>query len=183
MKKYILIGTILKTKGKTGTFIVRDVLDWIDDLSEGMTIRIGYSLQYGKNYTIESWVRTGRDAELKLKEINSPELAKTLKDQGVFADEGIFEEDNDEQSWTIGNIVGCEVRDFHSQEILGTIKEVLLLPANDVWIIETENGVLPIPCIEKVIKKVEINKKLVFIELIDGLMDLKDSKHINEYDE
>jgi 16S rRNA processing protein RimM len=46
------------------------------------------------------------------------------------------------------------------------------LPANDVWLMKYNNMEIPIPVIDDVIKKVDIKNKEIYVELIDGLMEL-----------
>jgi len=61
------------------------------------------------------------------------------------------------------------------------IKDVLNLPANDVWLVETEKGELPLPYIKDVVKRVDIENKRIEINLIDGLTDLiKNEKEKSE---
>ena len=47
------------------------------------------------------------------------------------------------------------------------------LPANDVWVMRTDKAEIPLPVIDDVIKSVDIEKKEIRIELMDGLMDLE----------
>ena len=52
------------------------------------------------------------------------------------------------------------------------MKDVYILPGNDVWIVETEKGELPIPFVDKVVKIVDLENQRIEIELIDGLEEL-----------
>lgn len=59
-----------------------------------------------------------------------------------------------------------------TKELLGELKDVMILPGNDVWLITLPDGELPIPVIKDVVKKVNIADKHIEIELIPGLMDI-----------
>jgi ribosomal 30S subunit maturation factor RimM len=50
------------------------------------------------------------------------------------------------------------------------------MPANDVWVLSTPEGDIPLPVIDEVILSTEIQKKQVVIRLIDGLRDLLPSQ-------
>ena len=67
-------------------------------------------------------------------------------------------------------IIGCTVHTEDGQK-LGIIDDILQTGANDVWIIkrEGEKDVL-IPYIEDVVKRVDIENKTVYIELLEGLI-------------
>jgi len=55
---------------------------------------------------------------------------------------------------------------------LGTITDVWIMPANDVWVLSMPEGDIPLPVIDDVILSVDIPKKQIIIRLIDGLRDL-----------
>lgn len=68
-------------------------------------------------------------------------------------------------------IIGCKVITEQGEHI-GTITAVLSPGANDVWIVETEEKKeVLIPYIDDVVRKVDIEQKLVEIHLMEGLMD------------
>jgi len=46
------------------------------------------------------------------------------------------------------------------------------LPANDVWLLRGEFGDVPLPVIEDVIKKVDLVERKIWIEMMDGLLDI-----------
>ncbi|GAJ25297.1 16S rRNA processing protein RimM [Liquorilactobacillus sucicola DSM 21376 = JCM 15457] len=69
-------------------------------------------------------------------------------------------------------IVGLRVI-TNSGEMLGTIKEILTLGANDVWVVKRSGKKdLLLPAIKDVIKRVDIEAGTVNVELLDGLDDL-----------
>lgn len=69
------------------------------------------------------------------------------------------------------DIIGCEVKTIEG-EVLGKIKEILAPGANDVWVVkgQKEKDIL-IPYIKDVVKQVDITKKEVLIDPIEGLLD------------
>lgn len=73
-------------------------------------------------------------------------------------------------------IIGLTVHTTQGKE-LGTIKEILQLGSNDVWIVKrTQNNKKDalIPYIEDVVKEVDLVKGVVLIELMEGLIDDED---------
>ncbi len=57
-------------------------------------------------------------------------------------------------------------------QLLGRIKDVLSLSANDVYVVQGENKEYLIPAIKSVVKKVDLEKEIVLVEPIEGLLDL-----------
>src|SRR5699024_3159331 len=68
-------------------------------------------------------------------------------------------------------IIGCEVISTEDEEI-GTIDYTLAPGANDVWVVKNDAGKeLLIPYIPDVVKDVDVEKKRVIIEVMEGLFD------------
>ena len=76
-----------------------------------------------------------------------------------------------EASFAVGDIEGCTVKNIDSGAELGSIKEVMILPANDVWVIAGVGGDIFIPVIDEVVLSVDLDARLVEIKMIDGLAE------------
>ncbi|WP_440602730.1 ribosome maturation factor RimM [Bacillus sp. GB_SG_008] len=67
-------------------------------------------------------------------------------------------------------IIGCTVV-TEDGETIGTIKEILSPGANDVWVIKQPKGQdVLIPYIEEVVLQVNMDEKLVTIQVMEGLL-------------
>lgn len=67
-------------------------------------------------------------------------------------------------------IIGCKVFTVDGEE-LGTVKEILTPGANDVWVVQRENGKdLLIPYIADVVLKVSVDTKEIVIDPLEGLL-------------
>src|SRR5699024_1159938 len=68
-------------------------------------------------------------------------------------------------------IIGCTVESEEGEKI-GQITSILSPGANDVWVVETEEGKeVLIPYIKDVVKEVNIDEKRIRIHLMEGLID------------
>jgi 16S rRNA processing protein RimM len=75
----------------------------------------------------------------------------------------------EENEFYYHEVIGCDVVNT-SGEQLGKIKEILSTGANDVWIVQRQGQKdLLLPYIEDVIKEVNIEEKVVTVELMEGL--------------
>ena len=170
MSDYLLVGVIVKTKGYKGEMIVIDIPKAIENIRENIKVKIGYSEQFTMEFNLKHFKRYQKNANLKLKEINSDTEARSLKEHGLFVKK---EDINRKENVYIDHeIAGCKVYNFQTEEFLGEIVDILELPANDVWILKTDKSEIPLPAIDDVIKSVDITKKEIRIEVMEGLMDL-----------
>ncbi len=59
---------------------------------------------------------------------------------------------------------------FRDGRLIGIIKDVLLLPANDVYVIETGEKPILLPALKKVVKEIDIKAGRMIVELPEGLL-------------
>ncbi len=77
-----------------------------------------------------------------------------------------------EGSWFVHDIIGCEVRGTDGT-IVGTVGDVLKLPAQDVWEIRTPGGTVMFPAVREFIERVDTGARLIIIRPPEGLLDGK----------
>jgi 16S rRNA processing protein RimM len=164
-------GTITGTKGFDGRMTLRATPENIMSVRSGAECYIGYSKKFTTKYYVDSWKKTRKEHLLSLKNIVSKEEAINLKEQAVYVNKkDIIQEKKD--SYSVGTLLDCIVYDVNTGEKIGKMKDVYLLPANDVWIVNTRKGELPIPFVDEVVKKVDIPNARIEIEMIEGLEEL-----------
>lgn len=162
------IGTISRAYGTQGQIILSDCPDASLKLVPGSEVIIGFSAAFGKPYTILTCESYKQTLVLSLKGITTNDIP-ALADNGVFIDESLLLR-GDEQ-YFISDLLGCTV--INEQGIVqGEIIDVWIMPANDVWVMKTPEGEIPLPVIDEVIKKTDITSKTITIHMMDGLADL-----------
>lgn len=96
------------------------------------------------------------------------------KYKGSFLSVALDQLDSDElkeDEFYYSDIIGLTVLDEKGNE-QGKVKEILALPANDVWVVEDQHqNEWMLPYIEEVIKKVDLTSRVVHIEMMEGLKD------------
>ena len=86
----------------------------------------------------------------------------------------ITDEDRDEEELEDGqyyydDIIGLKVVD-ESNQLIGTISEILPLGPNDVWTVKREKQAdLLLPVIKQVVKNVNLENGQVTVELMEGM--------------
>lgn len=72
----------------------------------------------------------------------------------------------------IQDIIGLVVKDIDSGEVYGKISDVYQNGATDVYSIKKENGAeLMFPCIDEVVKKIDLGAGEMLIKPLEGLFD------------
>jgi 16S rRNA processing protein RimM len=167
----IYIGTILQIKGFKGEMVIGDLLSDLPQLKPHTKVKIGFSEQFAKEYTIIKWLSVNRNATMKLKEINTDKEAKDLKEQGIFVDDVILKSlDNDYIS--IDEVIGFKVYDDDTNQYIGEISEIWETPTNKLWLVLDEKGTeIIIPVIEQFVKKIDYANKTARIFVMEGLIN------------
>jgi len=74
-------------------------------------------------------------------------------------------------SYFIDDVVGLNVVTEEGKQV-GVVCEILRLPSNDLWQVDTGSGVISIPAVKEFIRKVDLPSKTVVIHAIEGLLDV-----------
>lgn len=174
MTEYFNVGKIVNTQGLKGEVRVISKTDFPEERYKNgqvlylfkenqtpipLTIR---SHRKHKNFDIVSFeghpsisdVEKYRDGILKVAEHDLSEL--------------------DENEFYYHEIIGLTVF-TETGETFGTIKEILTPGANDVWVVERPGKKEAyLPYIASVVKKVDLEKQQVLVEIPEGLLDDED---------
>ena len=102
--------------------------------------------------------------------ITTVEEAETLRNKYIYIlrDElKPLQEDN----YYIDDLLSMEVIDLKNNSVLGKISYVFNTGANDIYEVETvDNKKIYLPAIKQVIKKVDIQEKKMYVEVMEGLI-------------
>lgn len=108
---------------------------------------------------------------LKLKDINDRTTAEKYKTKYLKIDREHARE-LPEDTYYIVDIIGCKVVDENNTYI-GIVKDVIQHTSQDLYEVEGENGKrILIPVVEEFVKHVDIDNKIIKVQLIEGLLDL-----------
>ena len=168
-----LLGIITKARGVDGSFSVESYLADEISIESESPCSIGYSETFSREYSISSLKSSGKGFIVKLKNIDSKEEITPLKEMGIYIDPKYINKKADKNSFNASEIIGCTVVNNPNRKKLGVITDIMNLPANDIWVLSTENGEeIYIPAIKDVIKKISLKEKKIYITPIEGLLDL-----------
>jgi 16S rRNA processing protein RimM len=167
--KRVTIGQIVRSRGIKGEMVVVPLTDDPSRFLELKEVTVTQG-EITRQFRIEGTRKLQGNILMKLKGIQVPEEAKNLVG-------GFIEIETDdlvklpEGKYFIFEIVGLEVRNTKGEKI-GVIKEVISLPANDVYVVRGEKRDYDIPAIREVVKKIDVKNKVMIIAPITGLLEL-----------
>lgn len=73
--------------------------------------------------------------------------------------------------WYIWQIIGCEVFNSETGQLVGKVTQVLQPPANDVYVVEAEGKTNYIPATKEVVRNVDINLGRIEIYPLAGMLE------------
>ena len=167
--KRVTIGKISRVRGLKGEMVIIPLTDDPQRFLKLEKVTIAHD-EDCRQFLVEKAREFKDRVLLKLKQVDSPEQARGLvggyieieEDQLVRLPQG---------SYFVFDIVGLEVVTVAGERI-GTVKEVISLPANDLYLVEGEEKSYNIPAVKDVIKEIDLKKKKMIIEPMEGLFDL-----------
>ncbi len=167
--KYLEAGKIVGTHGVRGEMRVQPWCDSAEFLAKFKKLFLDKN---GKDVLNVKSRAHGNMCLVKAYGIDSIESVERLRGKIVFIDRDDCE--LPEGSYFISDIVGCDVLDFNTDEQYGIVSEVSQTGANDVWHIKKDGNEYYIPNVPEFVKKVDINRKKVYITPLKGTFSDED---------
>ena len=163
MAEFIETGEIVNTHGIRGMVRAVPWCDSPEELCSHRELFIG-----GAPYRVLSASAHKSMAILELEGVDTVQKAQALKGKKILVDRAALV--SKEGRHLICDLVGCAAVDDHTDEPLGEIKDVLCLPASDVYVIEGEKGRFMVPVVDEFVRSVDTKERVVRLSLIEGML-------------
>jgi len=171
MEKWFNVGKIVNTHGIRGEVRVISKTDFPEERYKVGNVLFLFMPK--SNSPIELTIKTHRTH--KNFELLTFEGFENINDVEKFRD-GILKVPESQlgtlkkDEFYYHEIIGCLVATTKGEEI-GKVTEILSPGANDVWVVKGKDSKeILIPYIHDVVKKVDVNEKVILIELMEGLL-------------
>jgi 16S rRNA processing protein RimM len=168
--EFLIVGRIIKPHGVRGDLAMKVITDYPERLPEIDTLYVGPAYE---PYRVRR-VRFHADGTLMLFEgIEDRDAAECLRGMMVYVhiDDAVPLEEGE---YYLFQVIGSQVVTGDGQ-VLGTLTDLLETGANDVYVVTAPDGrEILIPVIPEVVRHVDVNKKVVTIDLLDGLIQNPD---------
>lgn len=169
MTNYLQVGKIVNTHGIRGEVRVQSTTNSPEErYAKGSELAIEVSKSEYIPVTVKSH-RVHKSFDLltfeEYSNINDVEKYKTKF--LVVAEELLHE--LEENEYYANDLIGSEVVN-EEEELLGELSDILFLPANDVWVVKRQGKKdLLLPNIKSVIRKVDLDNKVITVHVLEGL--------------
>ena len=161
----ILMGKIVNVVGLKGEVKVYSYTDRNERFEELESIWLE-----NKVYNIENVRYQNKVVILKLEGINDRNQAEAQRNKKVYIEETDLQE-LPEDTYYVRDLIGMEV--VAESGKLGTISDVIQNSAQDLYEVKTEEGKkVYIPVVKQFVLDVDMDSRIVKVELPEGLLDL-----------
>ena len=165
-KEFLEAGKIVTTHGIRGEVKILPYTDTPELLAEFDRLFIG---KEHKEILIER-SRVFKSVVIsKFEGVDTPEAADKLRNKILYMHRDDLELDDD--TYFIQDLIGMEVSDADTQQVYGTITDVMQTGANDVYVIKGNGREYLVPAIANVVISTDINENVMTIRPLDGLFD------------
>jgi 16S rRNA processing protein RimM len=113
--------------------------------------------------TVES-----RGARVKFADVNDRTAAEKLVGMLLMVDQ-TQQMRTPPDTWFVHQIIGIAVVD-EQDNLIGTVKDVLHMPAQDVYVIHGQRGEVMIPAVREFILSVDVAAQRMRVKLIEGML-------------
>ena len=159
------VAEITTTSGYMGEVRLKPFSRFSIDYIMEKTLQIGTSYDNLIDLKLEKAIGNGKRMRFKFEGIDSELKAKNIIGKTIYANTKADDEINLIASDLIGFDVVTDIGDS-----VGELKDVMWLPANDVYVVFNGEKELLIPIVNEVVLSVDYDKKEILIANIDGLI-------------
>ena len=160
------IAEITTTSGFSGEVRLKPFSRYSIDYIMEKSLQIGTSYKNMNKLKLEKAIGNGKKMRFKFEGIDSHNKAKDMVGKTIFA----YANKDDEINLIANYLIGFRVVTDSGINV-GILKDVLWLPANDVYVVFNGEKELLIPIIPEIILSLDYQNKEILISTIDGLID------------
>ena len=159
------VAEITTTSGYQGEVLLRPFSRFSIDYIMEKTLQIGTSYDNLMDLKLEKAIGNGKRMRFKFEGIDSDLKAKNIVGKTIYASTKA----DDEINLIASDLIGFDVV-TDTDDSIGELKDVMWLPANDVYVVFNGEKELLIPIVNEVVLSVDYDKKEILIANIDGLI-------------
>ncbi|MBI2909358.1 MAG: 16S rRNA processing protein RimM [Chloroflexi bacterium] len=161
--EYIAVGRVLAPWGIRGQMKIEPMTDFPERFAPGQGL---YS--QGRAVTVEKSHRLGRYVVLKLVGVDTVEESESFRGRLLEVKASEVKPLAPGQYYHF-QLVGLGVWTDEG-EFLGEVREVMETGSNDVYVVDAPRGEILIPAIEDVVKEVDLERRRITVQVIEGLL-------------
>jgi 16S rRNA processing protein RimM len=163
-----MLAQVTGSFGLKGFVKVRLSTDSPARLKSAGRVLLGKSASSCREYHVEAVQSGGRNILVKFREVGDRTAAGLLSGSYIFVEES-RRATPPKGSYLVDEIIGCTVTTADGS-VVGTVEDVYKMPAQDVWVVRSGTKVGMIPAVKEFIKSVDIARRRIVVELIEGMI-------------
>jgi len=165
---FISIGKIGRPHGIRGEVKVIPLTDWPERFQQVQSVYLEPEGEVGVWVEIERAEVGGNRIILKLAGIEDRDQAERIRGRIIK----VYEEELPlpEGYFHVFRLIGMDVRSS-AGETMGTIVDVLRMPAHDIYVVDLNGREVMIPAVKRYVKRVDIENNVMIVEAIEGLLE------------
>lgn len=164
----IAVGKILRPFGTDGHVKAERLSANPERIVAGSIVRIGSEERDTDEYCVENVASQAGAWRLKLSGVSTIGEAERLRDCYVYVS-GEAAPLKGENEFYIHDIIGLKAVDSKGTA-LGEIMDVISMNHHDLWVIRCNDSEQYIPAVREYIEKVDIERGIVVVRVIEGLL-------------
>lgn len=170
------VGRLLKAHGIKGDLIVFSLTD-LPELRFAVGAKL--SLADGKQFTITKSSQHSGNFILHFAGVDDRNAAELIIRNQVFADIDESQVPPDPNRYFDRQLIGLTVKTV-TEETVGVVKEILHLPAQDMFVIESSSKTeVLVPFVDPIVIEVDLDAGLILIDPPAGLLNLAEVEDAN----
>jgi 16S rRNA processing protein RimM len=165
--RYLAIGRVVRAHGLRGELSVAVLTEFPERFKTTEWVYLGNEYE-ATPYRLKSFRWHKQNVLLTLEGLSDRTQAEAL--QGQFVQVPLTEAvPLPEGSYYLYQVIGLQVQ-ATTGEILGQIADILETGANDVYVVKQADREVLLPAIPEVIKQIDLERGVVVVQVIDGLI-------------
>ncbi len=165
----VAIGKILRSIGVKGGMKISPLTDHLDRFENLTSILIGKNDKDVEKLDVAEVRIDPGQIVLYLKGIKSTEDTGRLRNSFLF----VTREETiklPKGSYFVDDLIGCDVVTEDRMNV-GILSESFSLPSHDIWVVRKGKKEILIPAVKDIVKNVDVEKKRITINAIEGLLE------------
>jgi 16S rRNA processing protein RimM len=166
-KDLVLIGKIVSAHGLKGTSKIQSYAESLEIFKSGKILIVRSPGGSENRYEID-WIKShSRGALLALKEVTDREQARSLIGSELYIEKAELP-DLEAGTYYWLDLIGVNVYTSDDRYI-GRLDSIIETGANDVYVVKDADKEILVPALESVVRSIDIESKIMRVELPDGL--------------
>ncbi len=166
MDRLFAIAKITHTAGPEGEVRLRPLSRYFDDYVGDHALFLGFSSDLAREIQLNGAKGAGKKIRFRFEGINSRDEAESLIGQILF----VNVHDDDFINMSSDDLIGYEVV-TDTGKVIGELTDILMMPANDVYVIDNGEKEILIPIIPEIVYGIDDLDEIIVITPMDGLLD------------